>query len=183
MVNQKKYQAKIDAIAQAVFKDCVGAFERFTKACPGEDITAFALCTVDDAVPPYIMGATKKDYFGIACADPATDFDGFSCEPGDWQWGDSAYQQTNGYQCYGPIEKVLNDENLEEVAQEVSFRGMVEGLKLFDGSGRFKGTLPRDQMVLTLWVHDPGNPEWVVEWASETNPPAVAKWFKEVYPY
>ena len=47
--------------------------------------------------------------------------------------------------------------------------GWVFGLKKFDASGRFKGKLPREQLLLVLWINDP----------AERNAKAVMKWVEK----
>src|SRR5262245_37339293 len=51
-------------LAEAVFQDASEAFARFAAAHGQDHITAFAACTVDDASPPYYMGATLESGFG-----------------------------------------------------------------------------------------------------------------------
>lgn len=51
-------------------------------------------------------------------------------------------------------------------------------LKFSPSRGKFKGRLPREQMVLMLWINDPSYPSWAVEYASQLNPKTVAEWFK-----
>jgi hypothetical protein len=65
------------------------------------------------------------------------------------------------------------------------FEGIVEGLKKFDASGRFKGKLPREQMLLVLWINDPAehNAKAVMKWVEQMNPKPVAEWFNAVYSY
>ena len=53
----RKSSAK-DRLAEAVAADVAEAFARFKAVRTGESIVALALCSVDDAAPPYIMGAT-----------------------------------------------------------------------------------------------------------------------------
>lgn len=61
----------------------------------------------------------------------------------------------------------------------------MEGLKKFDATGQFKGNLPREQMLLLLWINDPAehNSKGMVKWVEQMNPKPVSNWFKAVTPY
>lgn len=48
-------------LADAVAADAADAFARFAAKRGDESIVALALCSVDDAASPYIVGATLKD--------------------------------------------------------------------------------------------------------------------------
>ncbi|QOV89055.1 DUF4303 domain-containing protein [Humisphaera borealis] len=164
-------------LAEQVAREVADAFERFALARKGETITALALCSVDDAVPPYGMGGTLSN-IGPITGKQST----WHADPADWSWADPV-------RCYDfeeIIGEILDDNNrpFEERAEDI-FEGMVGGLKRFDGSGKFRGTLPREQMLLMLWIHDPLpiNSARVMRWVAQLNPPAVSQWFNAVYPY
>ena len=65
------------------------------------------------------------------------------------------------------------------------FQGIVDGLKKFDASGAFRGKLPRQEMLLLLWINDPSeqNAKSVMKWVGQVNPRPVSQWFNAVYPY
>ena len=164
-------------LADAVAADAAAAFARFVAARGDDAIVAFALCSVDDAVSPYIMGATLDDIGPIHGTD-----DTWKADPADWSWNDEG----NKYRYDSIIGEMLDHQpdSFEEHGRDI-FAGIVEGLKKFDASGRFKGKLPREQMLLLLWINDPAehNARAVMKWVEQMNPKAVAKWFNAVYSY
>ena len=164
-------------LADSVALDVSEAFSRFV-ADRGEDsIVAFALCSVDDAAPPYIMGATLDDIGPIQGIE-----DTFNADPADWSWSDG----TRSYR-FDPIISEMLEHQPESFAQHGRdvFEGIVEGLKRFDGSGHFKGRLPREEMLLMLWIEDPAthNARAVMKWVEQINPKPVSTWFNAVYSY
>jgi len=167
----------VEEIAAAVAADVAECYQRFLEESDGA-VIAFALCTVDDAVPPYAMGAVQDDLSipaGVSGSDESVDI-----HPPDWSWNDSGGSFSAGE----IIDRILNPEeasgdDLEEWQRRsnVCLRGMVEGLKRFEAGGGFTSSVPRDQRLLLLWVNDSSNREWMQEWSRELNPPAVAEWF------
>jgi hypothetical protein len=164
-------------LADAVSADAAEAFARFVAARGDDTIIALALCSVDDAVSPYIMGATLDDIGPIRGIE-----DTWRADPADWSWSDEG----NCYRFDEIIGEVLDDESrpFEKRADEI-FQGIVAGLKAFDASGQFKGKLPRDQMLLLLWINDPSerNARSVMKWVGQINPKPVSRWFNAVYSY
>jgi hypothetical protein len=165
-------------LAEAVAADVAEAFARFEAAHGDDTIVALALCSVDDAAPPYIMGGTTDDVGPIG----GTDEDTWGSDPANWTWNDEGSR----YRYESIIGEMLDNqpESFEEHGLDI-FEGIVAGLKAFDATGQFKGKLPREQMLLLLWINDPSehNQKGTKKWAGETNPKSVAKWFKAVYPY
>ena len=173
----RKSSSLSSQLADAVAADAADAFARFVAERGADSIVALAVCTVEDAVPPYFMGATLDDLGPIEGTE-----DTWNADPADWSWNDEG----NRYRCVSIISEML--ENLPDSSEEHGrdiFEGLVEGLKKFDASGKFKGLLPREQMLLVLWIHDPAdfNSTAVMKWVEQMNPKPVAKWFKAVYPY
>jgi hypothetical protein len=164
-------------LADAVAADAADAFARFVADRGNESIVALALCSVDDAVPPYIMVATLDDIGPIKGTD-----DTWRADPADWSWNDEGHE----YRCAAIIDEMLEHqpESFEEQGRDI-FEGIVEGLKKFDASGRFKAKLPREQMLLVLWINDPAehNAKGVMKWVEQMNPKPVAEWFNAVYSY
>jgi hypothetical protein len=164
-------------LADAVAADAAEAFGRFVADCGDESIVALAFCSVDDAATPYVMGATLDDIGPIQGTDET-----WRADPADWSWND----QGHSYRCDKVIGKILADESreFEERAAEI-FQGIVDGLKEFDATGKFKGKLPRDQMLLVLWINDPSdeNAESVMKWVEQMNPTLASQWFNAVYSY
>jgi hypothetical protein len=164
-------------LADAVAADAADAFARFVADRGDDSVVALALCSVDDAVAPYIMGATLDDIGPIKGTE-----DTWRANPADWSWSDSG----NKYRYHAIISEMLNHQpdSFEEHGRDI-FEGIVEGLKKLDASGKFKGKLPRDQMLLVLWINDPGirNSKSVMKWVAEMNPKAVSQWFNAVYTY
>jgi hypothetical protein len=164
-------------LADAVAADAAEAFARFVTDRGDDSIVALALCSVDDAVTPYIMGATLEDIGPIKGTE-----DTWRADPADWSWN----YEGNRYRCDKIIGQILNDESrpFENRAEEI-FQGIVDGLKKFDASGKFKGKLPRDQMLLVLWINDPSedNAKSVIKWVGQMNPKPVSQWFNAVYSY
>ena len=164
-------------LADAVAADVAEAFARFVADRGDESIVALALCSVDDASSPYIMGATLDDIGPIKGTE-----DTFNAFPADWSWSDEGHKYR--------FEKIINEmldrqpDSFVEHGRDI-FEGIVAGLKKFDASGCFRGKLPREKMLLLLWINDPAehNSEAVMKWVEEMNPKAVSKWFKAVYPY
>jgi hypothetical protein len=164
-------------LAAAVAADAADAFARFVAERGDDSVVALALCSVDDAVSPYIMGATLDDIGPIKGTE-----DTWRADPADWSWSDEG----NKYRYDAIISEMLDHQpdSFEEHGREI-FAGIVEGLKKFDASGRFKGKLPREQMLLALWINDPAehNAKAVMKWVEQMNPQPVAKWFQAVYSY
>ncbi len=164
-------------LADAVAADAAEAFARFVADRGDESIVALAFCSVDDAASPYIMGATLDDIGPIKGTEET-----WNADPADWSWSDEG----NKYRCDKIIGEMLDNQpdSFEEHGRDI-FEGIVEGLKKFDATGAFKGKLPRDQMLLLLWINDPAehNSKAVMKWAEQLNPKAVSKWFKAVYTY
>lgn len=165
-------------LADAVAADVAEAFARFVADHGDDSIVALALCSVDDAVSPYIMGATLDDIGPIE----GTEEDTWRADPADWSWNDEG----NKYRYNKIIDEMLGQQpdSFEEHGRDI-FEGIVEGLKKFDASGHFKGKLPREQMLLVLWINDPAehNSMAVMKWVEQMNPKSVAKWFNAVYSY
>jgi hypothetical protein len=164
-------------LVDAVAADAAEAFARFGAARGDDTIVALALCSVDDAASPYIMGATLEDIGPIKGTE-----DTWRADPADWSWSDGG----NRYRFDKIIGEILEDERrpFEKRADEI-FQGIVDGLKKFDASGKFKGKLPRDQMLLVLWINDPNdeNAKSVMKWVGQMNPKPVSQWFNAVYSY
>jgi len=164
-------------LADAVAADAEDAFARFVAARSADSIVALALCSVDDAVTPYIMGATLNDIGPIQGTERT-----WRADPADWSWSDEG----NKYRCDAFIAEMHKHQpdSFEEHGRDI-FEGIVEGLKKFDASGRFQGKLPREQMLLLLWIHDPAkhNARGVMKWVEQMNPKPVAEWFNAVYSY
>lgn len=164
-------------LADAVAADVAAAFARFVAERGEAPIVALALCSVDDAAAPYIMGATLDDIGPIKGGEET-----WNADPADWSWNDEG----NKYRYDEIIEEMLEHqpESFEEHGRDI-FEAIVEGLKKFDASGLFKGSLPREQMLLLLWINDPAdhNAEAVMKWVEQLNPKPVARWFKDVYSY
>lgn len=174
-----------DALAEAVFRDASQLFDRFSKAHRKDQINGFAFVTVEDAVGPYVMGTSLEDSFGPIGAE-ITDDDpcgGFNSEPGDWYWNGEGADML----CHTVIEAIHADTKTLKTHDQrarLVFQGIIAGLKKFDQSGLFRGKLPREQMLLMMWVHDPSETaDIVMKGVREVNPPAVSKWFDSVYPY
>jgi hypothetical protein len=175
-----------EALSDAVYRDACALLDQFVSARGSDRINGFAFVNVHDAVAPYVMGTALEDNFGpvgqrpedVAEDDPCG---GFNAEPADWYWS----AEDHKYHCAGVIEAIHQDAKLsfEELATLV-FRGTVDGLKKFDASGKFRGQLPRDQMLLMQWIHDPAEEaRMVMVWVAELNPAPVSKWFNAFYPY
>jgi hypothetical protein len=167
-----------DELAEAIYQDACEVFERFTKAHGHEHITGFAACTVDDCCPPYYMGATLESGFGPAGkvdddGDPAG-WDDLS--PADWCWSDD-----NQRYRADKVKYSIDGEGWEPNKKVLD--AMCRGLEKFNSSGRFQGKLPREQMLIVLFVNDPSCPEWALEFAERINPKPASDWFKKVYPY
>lgn len=173
----RKSPSATNQLADAVAADISEAFARFVADRGDDSIVALALCSVDDAASPYIMGATLDDIGPIKGIEET-----FNAFPADWSWNDEG----NKYRYDKIIREMLEHQpdSFQEHGRDI-FEGIVEGLKKFDASGRFKGKLPREQMLLLLWINDPAehNSEAVVKWVDQMNPKPVSKWFKAVYPY
>jgi hypothetical protein len=164
-------------LADAVAADAAEAFARFVAARGDDAIVALALCSVDDASPPYVMGATLDDVGPIDGVE-----DTWRADPPDWSWSDDG----RAYRSEAIISEMLEHQPESEVEHGRDiFEGIVEGLKKFDASGRFRGKLPREQMLLLLWINDPAehNAEAVMRWVERLNPKPVADWFNAVYSY
>jgi hypothetical protein len=165
-------------LADAVAADAAEAFARFVAAHGEKTIIALALCSVDDAAPPYIMGATLEDDIGPI---KGTD-DTWRADPADWLWSDG----DQPYRCGWIIGEILEDESrsFEKRAADI-FQGIVAGLNKFDASGQLKGKLPRAEMLLVLWINDPNerNAQSVMKWVGEMNPEPVSQWLNAVYSY
>jgi Domain of unknown function (DUF4303) len=164
-------------LADAVAADAAEAFARFVAARGDDTIVALALCSVDDAASPYIMGATLEDIGPIDGTEET-----WRADPADWSWSDEG----NNYRYDAIIGEMLEKQSgsFEEHGRDI-FQGIVDGLKKFDASGRFTGKLPREQMLLALWINDPAehNAKAVMKWVEQMNPKPVAKWFNAVYSY
>jgi hypothetical protein len=125
------------------------------------------------------MGATLESGFGPAgsLTDPGPEkAHGWNADPADWCWSDDS----RNYRA-NKVRYSTEGEGIK--ANKKIFDAMCRGLKKFAGSGKFKGKLPRDQMVLMLWINDPSYPSWAVEYAAELNPKPVAEWFKVANTY
>src|SRR5579884_3704689 len=70
-------------LADAVAADVADAFARFTATRDDVSIVALALCSVDDAASPYIMGATLEDIGPIQGTEET-----WRADPADWSWSD-----------------------------------------------------------------------------------------------
>jgi rRNA maturation protein Nop10 len=164
-------------LVDAVAADVADAFARFVADHGDDTIVALALCSVDDAAPPYIMGATLDDIGPIKGTQ-----DTFNAHPADWSWNDEGHE----YRYTSIIGEMLKHqpESFEKHGLDI-FEGIVEGLKKFDAGGSFQGKLPREQMLLILWIEDPSghNSRGVMKWVEQTNPKPVAKWFNANYSY
>jgi hypothetical protein len=173
----RKSSSAGNQLADAVAEDAAEAYARFVADRGDDNIVALALCSVDDAAPPYIMGATLDDIGPIRGTEET-----WNADPADWSWNDEG----NKYRFDAIIGKMLEQqpESFEQHGRDI-FEGIVEGLKKFDASGRFKGKLPREQMLLVLWINDPAehNARAVMKWVEQMNPKPVAKWFNAVYSY
>jgi hypothetical protein len=166
----------VEEIAAAVVEDVAASYARLLEEHRPAEVSAFVLCTNDDGIPPYAMAALSSE-FRIVDGQARDDFN-----PADWSWNDTGGSFRSGE----IIDRILNS---EEVAPDslkgwylracVSLRGMLEGLKRFHAGGHFKSELPRDEMLLLLWIHDSEHRKWMVEWVRELNPPAAADWFKK----
>jgi hypothetical protein len=172
-----KSSSKVSRLAETVAADAEEAFARFVADRGDDSIVALALCSVDDAVTPYIKGATLEDIGPIKGTE-----DTWRADPADWSWSDEGRR----YRSDAIIGKMLGrqPDSFEEHGRDI-FEGIVDGLKKFDASGRFKGKLPREQMLLLLWINDPAdhNAIAVMKWVEQMNPKPVATWFNAVYPY
>ena len=164
-------------LAEAIAVETEEAFERFVAAHGNEELVGLALCTVDDACPPYIMGATSEDIGPIEGLKNT-----WNADPADWTWSDDVNRRPSDAIF---SEMLANQPDSDDDFGLDIFEGMVEGLKKFDATGRFRGKLPREQMILLLWIYDPslGNSGRVMKWIHETNPKPVADWFNENYAY
>ena len=173
----RRPSAASSRLAANVAVDAAQAFARFVADRGDESIVAFALCSVDDAAPPYVKGATLDDIGPIKGTEET-----WKADPADWSWSDKG----NTYRCEKIIGEMLEHQpdSFEEHGRDI-FECIVEGLKKFDASGRFKGKLPREQMLLLLWINDPAehNARAVMKWVEQMNPKPVAKWFNAVYSY
>lgn len=173
----QKSLSAVSRLADAVAADVAEAFARFIAARGDDAIVALVLCSVDDAASPYIMGATLDDIGPIQGAEET-----WNADPADWSWNDEG----NHYRYYEIIGEMLEHqpESFEEHGRDI-FEGIVQGLRKFDASGRFKGKLPREQMLLLLWINDPAehNSKAVMKWVEQLNPKPVAEWFNANYSY
>jgi hypothetical protein len=164
----RKSRSSGSRLADAVAADAAEAFARFVADRGDDSIVALALCSVDDAVTPYIMGATLDDIGPIKDTE-----DTWRADPADWSWSDGG----NKYRCDAIIGEMLEHQpdSFEEHGRDI-FEGIVEGLKKFDASGCFKGKLPREQMLLVLWINDPAdhNSKAVMKWVAQLNPNPVS---------
>jgi hypothetical protein len=110
-----------------------------------------------------MMGATLNDIGPVKGTE-----DTWRTDPADWSWSDAG----NRYRFDKIIGEILEDERrpFEKRSGEI-FQGIVDGLKQFDASGQFKGKLPREQMLLVLWIDDPGdeNAKSVLKWVGQMN--------------
>jgi hypothetical protein len=173
----RKPSSASSRLADAIAADAAQAFARFVADRGNDAIVALALCSVDDAAPPYIMGATLEDIGPINGTE-----DTWRADPADWSWSDGTRQ----YRCDEIIGEMLNNASrpFQDRAGEI-FQGIVDGLKKFDLSGKFKGKISREQMLLVLWINDPGdrNSKSVMKWVAQMNPKPVSEWFNAVYSY
>ncbi len=170
-------------LAAAVCQDVTEAYARFVAARGSDTINALALCSVDDAVSPYIVGATLEEGIGpIGTWPDGSVYGPLDAFPADWSWSDEGRR----YRYEAIINEMLKHQpnSFTEHGRDI-FEGIVEGLKKFDANGRFKGKLPRDQMLLVLWINDPSehNAKAMVKWVGQMNPIPVAKWFIGVFSY
>jgi hypothetical protein len=165
-------------IEEAIFQDACEAFARFSAAHGQDHITGFAACTVDDASPPYYMGATLESGFGPvgSLTDPGPESYGWNADPADWCWSDGTHPYRMDEVKYPPFGEGIK-------GNKKVIDAMCRGLKKFADSGKFKGKLLREQMVLMLWINDPSYPSWAVEYAAKLNPKPVAEWFKVANTY
>lgn len=173
----RKPSSAADRLADAVAADAADAFARFVADRGDDSIVALALCSVDDAAPPYIMGATLEDIGPIRGTE-----DTWRADPADWSWCDKGGK----YRADPIISEMLahQPDSFKDHGRDI-FEGIVEGLRRFDASGRFQGKLPREQMLLVLWINDPAdfNSRAVMTWVEQLNPEPVARWFNAVYSY
>lgn len=171
-------------------KDVAEAFARFVAARADDSIVALALCTVEDAVPPYIMGAMVGDLGPIVGSDPNT----WRANPADWSWSDERKYRKRSSEIISEIldeadraaDPEADDPNeIFRPFREKIMQGMADGLMKFDATGAFKGKFPRDQMLLLPWIHDPSevNARLVMKLVGQINPEPVSRWFDAVYPY
>lgn len=173
----RKSSSPQSRLADAIAKETEEAFDRFVAAHGDEEIVGLALCSVDDASPPYIMGATSEDIGPINSPE-----DTWKADPADWTWSDDVDRR--------PSDAIFSEmlanqpDSYDEYGRDI-FEGIVAGLKKFNETGRFRGKLPREQMILLLWIYDPSNrnSEGVMKWVYETNPKPVADWFNRYYTY
>lgn len=173
----RQSSSPVSRLADAVAADAADAFARFVADCGNDVIVAFALCSVDDAAPPYIMGATVNDIGPIKETQ-----DTWNADPADWSWNDEG----NRYRYSSIISEMLEHQpdSFEEYGLDI-FEGIVAGLKKFEASSGFKSQLPREQRLLLLWINDPSehNSKGVMKWVEQINPKPVSNWFNAVYPY
>lgn len=176
-----------EELAEAVCRDATKAFASLAAARPGERVYGLALCIDNGAQSFYIMGNTlegclekenrgRAKPFELAQLTPGD----FLYSPADWIFAANIREDTSS-----PVmERIWKTSNGVTEGTELRIhRAIVAGLKKFDASGVFRGGLPRDRMVLTLWENDPDHPQWVIQWAKELNPPQAFEWFCEGYPY
>ena len=173
----RKSSSAASRLADAVAADVAEAFARFVADRGKDSIVALALCSVDDAAPPYIMGATLEDIGPIKGTERT-----WRSDPANWSWNDEGHRYS-----YSAIIREMLDhqpDSFEDHGRDI-FEGIVEGLKKFDASGNFKGKLPRDEMLLVLWINDPAehNAKAVMKWVGQMNPKPVSQWFNAVYSY
>lgn len=167
------------ALEAAVCADCIRIFARVNKQRSGESVFGFAACSVEDACPPYYMCDTLEAHNDGDEKVRPEDIVRYSLlgSPPDWVYQDP---------CQGLVSEpiiggILRARMSFEARAAKVFREIVNGLKKFDASGAFKGKLPREDMTLLLWIHDTSNPEWVLQWAKELNPPRSFERFKACF--
>lgn len=164
-------------LADAIAVEAEEAFNRFVAKHGDEGVVGLALCSVDDACPPYIAGATLEDIGPVDGTENT-----WNADPADWTWEDDVTRRPSD----AIISEMLKNQpdTFDGYGRDI-FEGIVEGLKKFDATGRFRGKYPRDQMILLLWINDPSmhNSEGVMKWVQETNPQSVADWFNKNYSY
>jgi len=128
-------------LTDAVAADAAEAFARFAAERGDEPIVALALCTVEDAAPPYIKGAVVGDIGPIR----GSDLKSWRNHPADWSWSDGPDGRRPGRRCSAVICEILDaadqaadpaaddpNEIFAKFRQEI-LQGMADGLQRFGG--------------------------------------------------
>src|SRR5688572_15039069 len=74
------------SLADVVARDIAKAYARFSAQHGKDRIYGLALCTVNDAVPPYVMGNTLEQVIGEQQESNDVAADEFFGNPPDWRW-------------------------------------------------------------------------------------------------